>query len=75
MRARSLHDRARAAGVPCITTTGIYPGVSNLMAAHIAAIAAKEYGMKGESSCHLALGSDQSWGRIVSSLILSLHSL
>eukprot|EP00899_Mesostigma_viride_P002430 jgi/Mesvir1/12188/Mv00425-RA.2 len=36
-RARSLSAKAKAAGVPAITTTGIYPGVSNVIAAEIIA--------------------------------------
>ena len=31
-RAKSMHAEAIAAGVPCVVTGGIYPGVSNLMA-------------------------------------------
>jgi saccharopine dehydrogenase-like NADP-dependent oxidoreductase len=31
--AKSKSDRAMRAGVPCITTAGVYPGVSNVMAA------------------------------------------
>jgi hypothetical protein len=31
--AKGLHAKAKQAGVSAITTTGIYPGVSNLMAA------------------------------------------
>lgn len=31
-RARGYHERAVAAGVPAITTAGIYPGVSNVRA-------------------------------------------
>lgn len=41
--AKSLHGRAQAAGVPAITTAGIYPGVSNVMAAHMISLARKEY--------------------------------
>eukprot|EP00271_Cylindrocystis_brebissonii_P005024 TRINITY_DN1697_c0_g1_i1.p1 TRINITY_DN1697_c0_g1~~TRINITY_DN1697_c0_g1_i1.p1 ORF type:complete len:537 (-),score=59.39 TRINITY_DN1697_c0_g1_i1:25-1635(-) len=37
---RALHDLARDAGVPAITTAGIYPGVSNLMAAELVRLAA-----------------------------------
>lgn len=29
--------------MPCITTGGIYPGLSNVMAAHMVSIARKEY--------------------------------
>ncbi|XP_078445375.1 saccharopine dehydrogenase [Wolffia australiana] len=34
-RAKSFHAQAVAAGVPAITTAGIYPGVSNVMAAEL----------------------------------------
>ncbi|CAI5475738.1 unnamed protein product [Closterium sp. Yama58-4] len=40
--ARSLHGAAVAAGVPAITTAGIYPGVSNLMAAELVRLAGEE---------------------------------
>eukprot|EP00892_Ulva_mutabilis_P008194 jgi/Ulvmu1/5747/UM025_0001.1 len=40
---KGLHDQAVQAGVPCITTAGIYPGVSNVMAAHMCSLARKEY--------------------------------
>lgn len=33
--ARKLHEQAISAGVPAITTGGIYPGVSNVMAAYM----------------------------------------
>ncbi|PRW58282.1 saccharopine dehydrogenase [Chlorella sorokiniana] len=46
-RAKALHQRAADAGVPAITTTGIYPGVSNVMAAHMIAINGKEYAADG----------------------------
>ena len=36
-RARGYHERAVAAGVPAITTAGIYPGVSNVRACLFAA--------------------------------------
>ena len=36
-KAKSRADSAAAAGVPCVTTGGIYPGVSNLMAADMIA--------------------------------------
>lgn len=42
-RAKQLHAKAQAAGVPAITTGGIYPGVSNVMAAHMISIARGEY--------------------------------
>jgi saccharopine dehydrogenase-like NADP-dependent oxidoreductase len=35
--AKSRHADALAAGVPCITTAGVYPGVSNVMAADMIA--------------------------------------
>jgi short subunit dehydrogenase-like uncharacterized protein len=35
--ARGLAEEAKAAGVPCISTAGIYPGVSNVMAAYMIA--------------------------------------
>nr|CAB3463012.1 unnamed protein product [Digitaria exilis] len=34
-RAKGFHEQAKAAGVPAITTAGIYPGVSNVMAAEL----------------------------------------
>jgi len=36
-------EAAKAAGVPAIISSGIYPGTSNVMAAHIISIARKEY--------------------------------
>ncbi|KAK9815837.1 hypothetical protein WJX72_010551 [[Myrmecia] bisecta] len=42
-RARTYSEAARAAGVPAITTAGIYPGTSNVMAAHMISIARREY--------------------------------
>ena len=42
-RAKALHSKAEAAGVPAITTGGIYPGVSNVMAAHMISMARNEY--------------------------------
>ncbi|KAM5584656.1 hypothetical protein ABKV19_004163 [Rosa sericea] len=41
-RAKSFHDRAVAANVPAITTGGIYPGVSNVMAAELVRVARSE---------------------------------
>nr|XP_011459486.1 PREDICTED: uncharacterized protein LOC101315024 isoform X2 [Fragaria vesca subsp. vesca] len=41
-RAKSFHDRAVAANVPAITTGGIYPGVSNVMAAELVRLARSE---------------------------------
>lgn len=43
LRAKKLHDKAVAAGVPAIITAGIYPGVSNVMAAHMISIGRREY--------------------------------
>lgn len=42
-RVKSYHSAAVAAGVPALTTAGIYPGTSNVMAAHIIAISRGEY--------------------------------
>lgn len=42
-RAKRLHEKAKSAGVPAISTAGIYPGVSNVMAAHMISLARKEY--------------------------------
>uniref|UniRef100_A0A7N0RI92 Saccharopine dehydrogenase NADP binding domain-containing protein n=2 Tax=Kalanchoe fedtschenkoi TaxID=63787 RepID=A0A7N0RI92_KALFE len=41
-RARSFNDKAIAANVPAITTAGIYPGVSNVMAAELVRVAKSE---------------------------------
>ncbi|KAL6906055.1 hypothetical protein ACP4OV_003656 [Aristida adscensionis] len=41
-RAKSFHEQAKAAGVPAITTAGIYPGVSNVMAAELVHAARSE---------------------------------
>lgn len=43
LRAKTYHEKAMNAGVPCITTAGIYPGVSNVMAAHMVAINRGDY--------------------------------
>ncbi|KAK1576299.1 hypothetical protein Q3G72_012745 [Acer saccharum] len=45
-RAKSLNYRAKAANIPAITTGGIYPGVSNVMAAELVRAARSE--SKGE---------------------------
>ncbi|XP_022730684.1 uncharacterized protein LOC111285472 [Durio zibethinus] len=45
-RAKSFKDRAVAANIPAITTGGIYPGVSNVMAAELVRAARSE--SKGE---------------------------
>ena len=41
------HEKAQAAGVPAITSGGIYPGVSNVMAAHMVSTARREYDRGG----------------------------
>ncbi|XP_062084104.1 uncharacterized protein LOC133790467 [Humulus lupulus] len=41
-RAKTFKDRAVAANVPAITTGGIYPGVSNVMAAELVRLARSE---------------------------------
>ncbi|KAG8050705.1 hypothetical protein GUJ93_ZPchr0009g1372 [Zizania palustris] len=41
-RAKSFHEQAKACGVPAITTAGIYPGVSNVMAAELVRAARNE---------------------------------
>jgi len=41
------HKKAQEAGVPAITSGGIYPGVSNVMAAHMVSTARREYDTKG----------------------------
>ncbi|XP_057837415.1 uncharacterized protein LOC131047645 isoform X1 [Cryptomeria japonica] len=47
--ARTFHEKAVAAGVPAITTAGIYPGVSSLMAAELVRLA-KTGSSKGTQS-------------------------
>jgi hypothetical protein len=42
-RVKGYHDQAVAAGIPALTTAGIYPGTSNVMAAHIVSISRGEY--------------------------------
>lgn len=41
-RAKAFHEEAKAQGVPAITTAGIYPGVSNVMAAELVNAARSE---------------------------------
>lgn len=41
------HEKAVEAGVPAITSGGIYPGVSNVMAAHMVSTARREYDQNG----------------------------
>ncbi|KQJ92379.1 uncharacterized protein LOC106866586 isoform X2 [Brachypodium distachyon] len=41
-RAKSLHEEAKAAGVPALITAGISPGVSNVMAAELVRAAKSE---------------------------------
>lgn len=48
-RAKSYSEKAKNAGIPAITSAGIYPGVSNVMAAHMVSLAAKEYDASGRS--------------------------
>ncbi|KAE8820515.1 hypothetical protein D1007_01255 [Hordeum vulgare] len=43
-RAKAFHEEAKAQGVPAITTAGIYPGVSNVMAAELVDAARSEDG-------------------------------
>ncbi|CAO2145523.1 unnamed protein product [Urochloa humidicola] len=43
-RAKGFHEQAKAAGIPAITTAGIYPGVSNVMAAELVHAARSENG-------------------------------
>ncbi|KAM3273829.1 hypothetical protein ACQJBY_043172 [Aegilops geniculata] len=43
-RAKAFHEEAKAQGVPAITTAGIYPGVSNVMAAELVNAARSEDG-------------------------------
>jgi len=40
---KAYHDQAVAAGIPALTTAGIYPGTSNVMAAHIVSISRGDY--------------------------------
>uniref|UniRef100_A0A061SB72 Saccharopine dehydrogenase-like protein n=1 Tax=Tetraselmis sp. GSL018 TaxID=582737 RepID=A0A061SB72_9CHLO len=47
-RVKAKHADALEAGVPAITTAGIYPGISNLMAAHMISTARGEYGEDGK---------------------------
>lgn len=44
---KAYSDRAAAAGVPALTTAGIYPGTSNVMAAHMVSLARGEYDEEG----------------------------
>ena len=41
------HVKAQESGVPAITSGGIYPGVSNVMAAHMVSTARREYDKDG----------------------------
>uniref|UniRef100_A0A0E0F974 Saccharopine dehydrogenase NADP binding domain-containing protein n=1 Tax=Oryza meridionalis TaxID=40149 RepID=A0A0E0F974_9ORYZ len=41
-RTKGFHEQAKACGVPAITTAGIYPGVSNVMAAELVHAARSE---------------------------------
>ncbi|WCJ36854.1 Saccharopine dehydrogenase [Euphorbia peplus] len=42
LRAKAFHSKALAANIPAITTAGIYPGVSNVMAAELVRAARTE---------------------------------
>ena len=59
---QGYHEEARSAGVPAITTAGIYPGISNLMAAHMISIARREYNADwsfvGSSTSRCAAATD-----------------
>ncbi|XP_072967050.1 uncharacterized protein [Typha angustifolia] len=44
LRAKNYHEEAVAAGIPAITTAGIYPGVSNIMAAELVRYVKSENG-------------------------------
>ncbi|KAJ8770941.1 hypothetical protein K2173_022113 [Erythroxylum novogranatense] len=48
LRAKSFKERALAANVPAITTGGIYPGISNVMAAELVRAATAETDRKPE---------------------------
>ena len=41
-RAKGFHEQAKDCGIPAITTAGIYPGVSNVMAAELVHAARSE---------------------------------
>ncbi|KAJ4771868.1 hypothetical protein LUZ62_064491 [Rhynchospora pubera] len=49
LRAKGLHEKAIAAGIPAITTAGICPGVSNVMAAKLVDAARNRDGATPES--------------------------
>ncbi|KAF3327161.1 Saccharopine dehydrogenase NADP binding domain-containing protein [Carex littledalei] len=49
LRAKGLHEKAIAAGIPALTTAGICPGVSNVMAAELVDAARNKDGTKPES--------------------------
>ncbi|CAI5457587.1 unnamed protein product [Closterium sp. Yama58-4] len=77
--ARSLHGAAVAAGVPAITTAGIYPGVSNLMAAELVRLAGEEGArmeeQQGQQQAALGLRPKSLRTCLLSgSAILSTHS-
>lgn len=46
-RAKQFNDLARERGVPAIIGGGVYPGLSNVMAAHIISSNKKEYDQEG----------------------------
>ena len=56
-RAKQYAGAAEAAGVPCITAAGLYPGLSNLLAAHMQAEAEREALEDGASPEDAALAA------------------
>eukprot|EP00793_Prasinoderma_coloniale_P001693 PRCOL_00003498-RA len=56
-RAKQYASAAEAAGVPCITAAGLYPGLSNLLAAHMQAEAEREALEDGASPEDAALAA------------------
>ncbi|KAJ4807253.1 hypothetical protein LUZ62_019819 [Rhynchospora pubera] len=61
LRAKGLHEKAIAAGIPAITTAGICPGVSNVMAAKLVDAARNRDGATPES---LRFASHYSYRRL-----------
>eukprot|EP00249_Psilotum_nudum_P016269 c25753_g1_i6 orf=130-1398(+) len=52
-RAKGLNEKAKAAGIPAITTAGIFPGISNVMAAELVHLAKDESSGSGLKPEHL----------------------
>lgn len=46
-RAKEYDVKAKEAGIPAIITTGVYPGLSNIMMAHILSLTNNEYNEDG----------------------------